>query len=229
MIEGGLLKDIDIFGVHDYPGRAEPEQRIKLYDKVLTAMKAHGGPKPMWLTEFSYFGSDDLPRQPFRPVPGLFSEPRLLSERKVAEYIVRYAAIFLGRGGEKIFLHSGCTGSINKPGTESCLFADGDVRKVFPAMAVFTELMGGGPKVVNDRTEGGGIIFAFETEKQAVLILWDPDEKATVNIPRDAAGLDIMGQTVAGPTVRLTGSPIYFIGAGGTARKLLEQCAGSVK
>ncbi|MFA7004228.1 MAG: hypothetical protein WC429_09345, partial [Verrucomicrobiia bacterium] len=179
MLEAGLLDCVDIFGLHDYPWFVKPETRIASFDKLLATMRACGGPKPIWMTEFSYYGSDDLPRKPFLPIPGLWSEPQLLSEKQAADYIIRYCAIFLGRGGEKIFLHSGCTGSVNKPGTESCMFADGAVRKVFPAMAVFTEMMGPSPRFVADKTNGGGFIFAFETGKQSVLVLWDPDEKAT--------------------------------------------------
>ncbi|MDD4872841.1 MAG: hypothetical protein PHR77_19995 [Kiritimatiellae bacterium] len=229
MVEAGILDYIDIFGVHDYPGLAKPETRIQSNDKLLAAMKEHGGVKPMWMTEFSYFGTDDLPRSPFKPIPGLWSETRFLSEKNVAEYIVRYYTIFLGRGGEKIFLHSGCTGSVNKPGTESCMFADGAVRKVFPAVAVFTEIMGSVPKFVGDKTDGSGIVFAFENGKQATLVLWDPDEKTTISIPAGVTCLDIMGRTVTGPKVRLTGSPVYFIGSPGKAKELLTVCAGTIE
>jgi hypothetical protein len=229
MLEAGVLDSVDIFGLHDYPGFAKPETRIASFDKLLATMKAHGGPKPTWMTEFSYYGSDNLPRKPFVPILGLHSESQILSERQAADYIVRYCAIFLGRGGEKIFLHSGCTGSVNKPGTESCMFADGAVRKVFPAMAVFTALMGPGPKFVADKTSGGAFIFAFETGKQSVLVLWDPDEKATVCIPAGAACKDLMGRAVAGPTVNLTGSPVYLIGPQGQAQRILTACAGTIQ
>ena len=228
MVEAGILELIDIFGVHDYPNRTKPEARLTANDKLLAAMKAHGGPKPIWMTEFSYFGTDDLPRKPFIPIPALWSETRLLSEKEVAEYIIRYITIFLGRGGEKIFLHSGCTGSVNKPGTESCLFADGAVRKVFPALAVFTELMGDSPKYVADKTVGG-LMFAFETGKQTVLVLWDPDEKATATVPAGVTCLDIMGREIKESKVRLTGSPVYVIGLAGAAKKIVAECAASFR
>ncbi|MCX6899607.1 MAG: hypothetical protein NT105_13030 [Verrucomicrobia bacterium] len=229
MLEAGLLDNVDIFGLHDYPRFAKPETRIASFDNLLATMKAHGGPKPIWMTEFSYYGSDDLPRKPFVPIPGLWSEPQLLSEKQAADYIIRYCAIFLGRGGEKIFLHSGCTGSVNKPGTESCMFADGAVRKVFPAMAVFTEMVGSSPKFVADRIGDGAFIFAFETGKQAVLVLWDPDEKTTSRIPSGAACKDLMGCAVAGPAVSLTGSPVYFVGPPGQAQELLVACGANIQ
>lgn len=229
MVEAGILDMIDIFGVHDYPFRAKPEERLTSNDALLKAMKAHGGLKPMWMTEFSYFGTDDLPRKPFIPIPGLFSETKLLSEKDVADYTVRYCTIFLGRGGERIFLHSGCIGSVNKPGTESCLFADGAVRKAFPAMAVFTELMGPNPKHVADKTHGGGLVFAFETGSQAVLVLWDPDEKATVGLPAVTTCLDIMGRKLDQPATHLGRSPIYLVGEPGTARQIFEECSKTIR
>lgn len=226
MLEAGVLDMVDIYGVHDYPVKTKPEERLTSNDALLAAMKKHGGVKPMWMTEFSYFGTDDLPREPFIPIPGLWSETKLLSEKEVADYTVRYCTIFLGRGGEKIFLHSGCTGSVNKPGTESCMFADGAVRKVLPAMAVFTELMGASPEHVADKTEGG-LIFAFETGSRAVLVLWDPDESAIANVPDGVTCWDIVGRKVERPTVQLTGSPVYFIGKAGAAKDLLLECAGA--
>jgi len=229
MVEAGIIEMVDIFGVHDYPFKARPEERLTSNDALLEAMRAHGGIKPIWMTEFSYFGTDDLPRKPFVPIPGLFSETKLLSERDVADYTVRYCTIFLGRGGEKIFLHSGCIGSVNKPGTESCLFADGAVRKVFPAMAVFTELMGANPKHLADKTDGNGFVFAFETGRQAILVLWDPDEKAVAGIPAGTSCLDIMGKRLDPPTIHLGRSPIYLVGQSGTARQLFEECNKTIR
>lgn len=225
MIEAGILEVVDIFGVHDYPGKTTPEARFALGEELLTAMKAHGGPKPIWVTEFSYFGTDDLPRNPFKPTPGSFSETRLLTEKDVADYTIRYCTLSLGRGGERIFLHSGCTGSVNKPGTDSCLFADGGVRKVFPALAVFTELMGPGPTCVADKTGGDSFVFAFETGQQAVVVMWDPDENASeARVPDGVTCLNIMGQKVTEPTVRLSGSPIYLVGPADLAKQLFLDC-----
>ncbi len=226
---GELRQRIAELAAKTYCHPTKPEERLTANDALLEAMRAHGGPKPMWMTEFSYFGTDDLPRKPFTPIPGLFSETKLLSEKDVADYTVRYCTIFLGRGGEKIFLHSGCIGSVNKPGTESCLFADGAVRKVFPAMAVFTELMGANPKHVADKTDGGGLVFAFETGSQAVLVLWDPDEKATAGIPAGTTCLDVMGRKLDQPTMHLDRSPIYLVGQSGTAKQLFEECSKTIR
>ncbi len=227
MVEAGILELVDILGIHDYPMGSEPEKLVARMDKLQAAMRAHGGPKPVWLTEFSYFGTDDLPRSPFVPTPGEFSEHQLLSEREVADFIVRFCTIFLGRGGEKIFLHSGSTGSVNNPGTESCLFADGGVRKVFPALAVFTGMMGPSPRSVGDRPQGSGFAFAFEGEGRSTVVLWDPAGGSQAALPAGAACSDIMGRALTGPSIRLTGSPVYLVGAAGRAQAILAACAAA--
>jgi hypothetical protein len=221
MVNGGILDLVDILGIHDYPMMSAPEKLLGRMDTLQAAMRAHGGPKPVWLTEFSYFGTDDLPRVPFVPTPGVFSEKQLQSERQVAEYIVRFCTIFLSRGGEKIFIHSGSTGSVNNPGTESCLFGDGGVRKVFPALAVFTGEVGPSPKAAGDREEGTRFAFAFEAGPQSTVVLWDPAGASEAAVPPGAACRDIMGRAVAGTRVRLTGSPVYLTGAPGRAKELL--------
>ncbi len=226
MVNAGILGLVDILGIHDYPFTSEPEKLLGRMDKLQAAMRAHGGPKPVWLTEFSYFGTDDLPRRPFVPTPGEFSEHQLLSERQVADFIVRFCTIFLGRGGEKIFLHSGSTGSVNNPGTESCLFADGGVRKVFPALAVFTGMMGPSPRPVADRPLGAGFAFAFEGADHSTVVLWDPAGGSQAALPAGVACTDIMGRTLAGPSIRLTGSPVYLVGPVGRAQEVLAACAG---
>ncbi|HYD84806.1 MAG TPA: hypothetical protein VEA63_12160, partial [Opitutus sp.] len=230
MVKLGLLDYIDILGVHDYPSAAArtggevkaPEALLSSMAILIETMRAHGGPKPLWMTEFSYFGSDDLPRDPWIPIEGLWSEPQLLSEKQVADYVIRYVTIFLGRYGEKIFLHSGCTGSVNRPGTESCLFADGAVRKVYPALAVFTELLGAKPEFVGDRINEGGYAFAFETGEESLVVLWDPEEKAEVRVPRGIVCRDLMGRTIKSSSIRLGASPVYWSGASGKAAELLD-------
>jgi hypothetical protein len=221
MVRGGILGSIDILGIHDYPFMSAPEKLLHRMDTLQAAMRENGGPKPVWLTEFSYFGTDDLAREPFVPTPGVFSEKQLLSERQVAENIVRFCTIFLSRGGEKIFLHSGSVGSVNNPGTESCLFADGGVCKVFPALAVFTNEIGPAPKAAGDRENGTRFAFAFESGAQSTDVLWDTAGTSEVAIPAGATCRDIVGRTLAGPSVRLSGSPVYLVAAPGRAAEIL--------
>lgn len=232
LIAGGLLRHADIVGLHDYPAAPArrgapvrpPEALLGPLDKLRATMRDHGGMAPLWLTEFSYYGDDDRPRRPFIPIPELWSEPQLLSERQAADYTIRYATLFLSRGGERIFLHSGCTGSVNRPGTESCLFTDGAVRKAFPALAVFNRLLGSAPRFVADRSAGTARIVAFETGDRSTLVLWDPEEAASVTVPAGVVSHDLMGRPLPGKSIRLTASPVYWTGRSGEAGHLLESC-----
>ena len=78
VLAAGILKHVDIFNLHIYPGTRAPEKYAAEMDELLAAMDAHGGRKPIWMTEFSYYGADDLPRKPFFPGPDSWSEERLL-------------------------------------------------------------------------------------------------------------------------------------------------------
>src|SRR5205085_9215524 len=119
LMNAGILPLIDILNLHIYPGMRAPEGYLAEMDALLRRMDAHGGRKPIWMTEFSYYGIDDPPRKPFVPGGG-WSEERLLSERDCPEYTVRFLAVMLSRGVEKVFLHSGASGAVNDPNYECC-------------------------------------------------------------------------------------------------------------
>ena len=221
-IKFGVLDSLDIYSLHCYPGRALPERWLRELDTLRSDMQSYGIVRPIWLTEFSYFGTDDLPRRPFKPVPALWSEARLLSEREAAELNVRYCTIHLGRGCERIFLHSGSTDAVNRPGTESCLFTGGSPRKAFAAMAVFTELLGPKPKCVGYRVEDKGCVFGFETGTQSLLVLWSQNIDRTISVPSDAECFDLVGAKNSDQQVVLTRTPVYFVCPAGKAAELVK-------
>jgi len=230
VIEADCLQQMDIFNLHMYPGSRLPESYLPEMDTLLDIMEKQGGRKPIWITEFSYYGADDLPRRPFIP-SGSWSEDRLLgSERECAELTIRYFAVMLARGVEKIFLHSGASGTVNESNFECCMFDYGGVpRKVLSALAVFTELMGPKPKYAAEKSFGeDGYCFAFETGKQAVLVLWTTNGgvRQTVAVPSAAREcLDVVGRTISMRPIALSTSPVYILGPAGTAKEL----TGSLK
>jgi hypothetical protein len=61
VIEAGCLEQVDIFNLHMYPGSRLPESYLPEMDALLGVMEKHGGRKPIWITEMSYYGADDLP------------------------------------------------------------------------------------------------------------------------------------------------------------------------
>jgi len=232
-IEAGCLRCVDLFNLHIYPGSRLPESYLPEMDTLLRTMDEHGGRKPIWMTEISYYGADDLPRRPFFPGRNSWSEDRLLgSERECAELTIRFFTVMMARGAEKIFIHSGASGAVNQTDFECCLFGYGGVpRKAFAALAVFTELLGPKPKYAAEKRFGeSGYCFAFESGKQAVLVVWTTDEEArpAVAIPAEAVECrDSMGHEIAARPVALSTTPIYVLGRAGAARKLVESLAVS--
>jgi hypothetical protein len=227
VIEAGCLKHLDLFNLHIYPGRRTPESYADDMDDLLAWMDGHGGRKPIWITEFSYCGVDNLPRRPFFPRSG-WSETGLLdSERQCADYTVRFFLVMLSHGVQKIFIHCGISGRVNDPNFECPLLDYGGVpRKLFPAMAVLTGLLGPRPACVGQLPLGElGHAVAFETTKAAVVALWtegdEPAARVTLVTGENVALLDIVGRKIAGPTVSLSTSPVYVLGPPGKAKELL--------
>jgi hypothetical protein len=238
VIGAGCLKHVDIFNLHIYPGLRSPESFAWDMNQLLARMDAAGGRKPVWITEFSYYGADDLPRRPFVPGPNSCSEARLLeSERQCADWTVRFMALMFSCGVEKVFIHSGASGSVNQPDFECCLFGyGGSPRKVFPALAITTEFLGEKPVPAGSRRFGkGGHAVAFENGSRSVLVVWaeEGDSNQSVDpasatrvlaLPADGQVqvFDVMGRPVPSGSIALTSSPIYLLGPAGKAGLVLE-------
>jgi hypothetical protein len=140
----------------------------------------------------------------------------------------------LSRGTQKIFIHSGASGRANQPNFECALFAEGGApRKLFPAMAVLTQLLGPAPAFAGERRIGDtGWAMAFETGKQSFVALWNADEDPATRTAISSSGsgrwMDIMGRPIAAPPASLSTSPAYLIGPAGKAKELLASVrAGS--
>jgi len=230
LIDAGILDSIDILNLHMYPGLRTPESFVDGMDQLVALMDARGSRKPIWITEFSYYGADDLPRKPFIPSPHAWAEERLFptdSERRSADYTLRYFLVMLSRGTQRIFIHAGGNDKANQPNFECALFAEGGApRKLFPAMAVLTELLGASPVFAGERRLGpSGWAMAFETGKQAVVALWDADDdpaaRSAVTLPGGGRWMDICGRPFAAPPSGLSTSPAYLIGPAGKAKELL--------
>lgn len=228
VIEAGCLKHVDVFNLHAYPGRGRPEGFIPEMDALGALMDKHGGRKPIWITELSYYAVDDLPWQPFFENGWSWVSP-LESERQCAEYTIRLFTIMLGGGVKKVFLHSGANESVNEWGFECCLFAHGGVpRKIVPALALFTELMGADPVFAGAKDLcGSGHGYAFEAQGRSVLVLWAEDEppqgaRGAVRVPTGFDCLDIVGGTITTPSVVPSPSAVYLVGPPGKAKASLD-------
>jgi len=105
-----------------------------------------------------------------------------------------------------------------------CFFKYGGTpARLFPALSVYARMMGEMRRFVGERRLGDdGYCVGFETEEQAVLVLWQAAGETTVRVPSGAACVDIVGRPIAGDRVALSGSVLYFTGASGTAGRMME-------
>ena len=159
-----------------------------------------------------------------------WSEKRLRDgERQCADYTVRFFLVMLSHGVQKVFLHSGAGGRVNDPNFECALFDYGGVpRKLFPAMAALTGLLGPQPACVGQAPLGDlGHAVGFETAKAAVVALWtegdEPGTRVTLGSRDGIVLLDVVGRKIAGPDVNLSTSPVYVVGPPGKAKELLAK------
>lgn len=215
-IAKGCLESCDIFNLHLYPGLQPPESFIPRMKALVAAMDAAGRRRPIWITEFSYYGTDTYPREPFIPGASNWAEERLLKdEKQCADYTIRFFTVMMSFGVEKIFIHSGANGAVNEAQFECCLFGPGGApKKVFPALAVFADLMGCRPSFTESQRLGKtGHRYAFATEKGPLTVLWDTADNPqnALPIPAGSVCFDLMGRPVRGETVALGSSPVYFL------------------
>lgn len=235
VIDAGILQQIDVLNLHMYPGQRLPEAFFEDMDWLLGRMDLGGGRKPVWVTEFSYYGADDLPRQPFIPSPGAWSEERLLdSERHCADYTLRFFLVMLSRNVERIFIHSGASGRVNEPNFECALFADGGApRKVFAVLAVLNHLLGAKPQFAGQVKLGkAGYCLAFESGEHSVLAFWQTQEQPgpvirLTSAPKEARWLDAMGRSLAEAPC-LASSPAFLVAPPGRAKEILAGMSGDV-
>ena len=232
VIEAGILEHVDFFNLHIYPHLRAPEAYASEMAELLRRMDARGGRKPIWITEFSYYGVDDLPRRPFIPQPGAWAEGRLLeSEQQCADYTVRFFVVMLSHGVQNIFIHSGASGTVNNPNFECALFDYGGApRKLLPALAVLTQVLGPRPRALGMKTIGkAGYVASFETGNHAALALWQAEDESAPDrsLPAgdDLTWVDAMGRKLAGPPAKLSSSLTYLLSRSGRAAELLENIA----
>jgi len=227
LMNDGILKVVDILNLHIYPGLRAPEGYEKEMDHLLSLMKEHGGIKPIWITEFAYYGSDNLPRKPFIPQPYSWEDSRLLaSERQCADYTIRFFTIMMARGVRKFFIHAGVSGTVNTPELECPIFAgEGAPRKLLPALAVFAKMVGTHPRpVLHETLKGGCRVAAFHTNGKSLLILWNPTSARTslsISFPQVKA-YDIMEEPLNPKRLTPSDDPIYVEGKGDSAAAMAK-------
>ena len=237
-IRGGGLELVDVLNLHIYPGFARPEGFIGPMSELRRMMDQHGRRRPIWITEYSYYGCDDLPYRPYIPPSHSWAGNRLLSdERECAEYAVKFAVIMLSAGVQKIFYHAGTSGEVNDPSLECCLLGyAGLPRKVYAAQAALADMLGPAPRFagrlaggVSEQAQPAGLYgFAFQTDQHALLVAWADLELAgegwRLELAPHSSACDIVGRPIAGSVVALDETPVYVVSRSMPAGSLLQRC-----
>ncbi|MGB2820663.1 MAG: hypothetical protein WBF17_06750, partial [Phycisphaerae bacterium] len=236
LIAAGGLDHIDILNLHMYPGKALPETYIEPMAELVGRMRARGKVRPIWVTEYSYYATDEPPWEPFVGASGWAAARLLRDERQCADYSVRFAVIMLACGAEKVFYHSGASGEVNRQPLECCLVGyAGRPRKVLAAQAAMADALGPRPIFAKRLAAGSGketaegvYAYAFDCVDRAVVVAWvDADvagDKWHLSVPASAEACDIVGRRVAGRRLKLTSSPVYAVARSASATQLAGSC-----
>jgi hypothetical protein len=242
LIEAGGLDCIDVLNIHNYGGRKPPESYIPEMKALLERMDAAGKRRPIWITEYAYYGLDEFPWSPWEPLAGAWSHNLLLrDERQCADWSIRYALIMLAHGTEKIFYHQGAEGVVNNGSANvECplLGAQGKPLKLYAAQAILAGLLGPTPIYAGevakpaagvDQVSAGVYAYAFQCGNTAVLAAWCVEGQTAVDAwvlraPADVAIDNLMGNRLAGGWVRLEVSPVYLTSTAHTAAALARVC-----
>lgn len=148
---------------------------------------------------------------------------------KCADFTVRFFLVMLAHGVQKVFIHSGSSGQVNEADFECALFDYGGApRRLLPALAVLTEVLGPAPSRAGERRFGDcGWAVAFETGRRSVVAVWNTDEEAAAGIaapsPEGVSWRDAVGRPLAAQPVRISTSPAYLVGPPGKAADLLRR------
>ncbi len=226
----GGLQHLDIFNLHIYPGLRKPEYYIGEMERLLAWMDESGGRKPVWITEYGYYGLETPPWEPYVLSAWEWAGNRLLKdEREASDFSLRFAVIMLAHGVEKIFYHSGMgvSGNLNShAANESWMTGYGGApRKLYAAQAALAKFLGERPvfaAAVQPAAAGGVLGYAFDTPGRSVAVVWAPDKATRVQIAPGVTAWDVMGNPLKGGTVTLDGSPCYLTSQTLTAKQLAQ-------
>jgi len=205
-IEAGGLEHVDALNLHAYPGWQAPEGFVEPLRQLRKMMADAGHPKPIWFTEGAYYADDDTPWEPFESWL-----TRLDSELLCAAYQVRFDAILLAFGTQKIIYHSGTPGSLNNEGVDGIFYEwDGAPRKMAVAQAQLTAMLGPDTATLGVLSEDPWAC-GFHSRGKTVVVLWsDRSDGPRFTPGGEARLLDLMGNRVQG-SVALGEVPHYLV------------------
>jgi hypothetical protein len=214
-IEKGGLQYADVLDVHMYDPTVPAETYEETFARLEELMRAHGGPKPIWLTEWGCYADDDPPTLPWLAGDASMNRSRWPSERAATEHIVKFTAVTFAHGMRKIFFHAGTCGPINGADAGGVLFEYGGApRKMLPGVAALTRLLGVPDECVQRLGRDDWRAYVFRTGGRAVAIAWCAEGRSrTLALAKGVRAYDIMGDELPTRDAALTESPVYLVGA----------------
>lgn len=210
-VKQGGLRFCDVFDLHMYSPPISAEYYDEGFAALAELMRAHGSPKPIWITEWGCYADDDPPTVPWSAGDATMNRCRWPSERDATEHIVKFTAVSFAHGVRKIFFHAGTCGMINGPDAGGVLFEYGGTpRKMYAGVAVLTRLLGVPDRLVKRLVRDGFRAYVFATGNRTVAICWNSGS-APVTLSGVEA-VDMMGNPLPSP-VQVGSSPVYLVGA----------------
>ena len=214
MKQGGL-RFLDVFDLHNYDPARPAESFEDSFRSLEELMRAHGGPKPVWITEWGCYADDDPPCVPQTVGDATMNRCRWPSERAATEHIVKFTAVAFAHGVRKIFFHAGTCGPINGADAGGVLFEYGGApRRMYAGVAALTRLLGVPEACERMVNRDGTIAYFFRTGGKTLAIAWRTGEgKKPLKPVPGVTVRDIMGNPVEANAAALSETPIYLPGA----------------
>ncbi len=214
-VKRGGLQFVDVFDLHNYDPARPAESFEDSFRSLEELMRAHGGPKPVWITEWGCYADDDPPCVPQTVGDPTMNRCRWPSERAATEHIVKYTAVSFAHGVRKIFFHAGTCGPINGSDAGGVLFEYGGApRRMYAGVAALTRLLGVPEACERIVNRGGTSAYLFRTGGKTLAIAWRSAEGTMPLKPVQGVTVrDIMGNEVETSAAVLSESPIYLLGA----------------
>ncbi len=215
----GGLRFVDVFDLHMYDPARPAEGFEDSFRALEELMRAHGGPKPVWITEWGCYADDDPACIPQTVGDDTMNRCRWPSERAATEHIVKFTAVSFAHGLRKIFFHAGTCGPINGPDGGGVLFEYGGApRKMYAGVAALSRLFGVPDEFVKQVNRDGLSAYVFRAKGRGVAIAWcAPGWTKSLKLASKVEAYDIMGNRHPAREVAVGESPVYLAGASAEA------------
>lgn len=208
----GGLRWVDVVDLHLYDAPRPVETFEAPFRSFAELLQKHGGPKPVWITEWGCYADDDPACVPHTVGDDTMNRCRWSSERAATEHMVKFAALSFAYGVRKIFFHAGTCGPINGPDAGGVLFEYGGApRKMYAGAAALTRLLGVPQSCEQIIHRAGVRAYIFRTAGRSVAIAWqDNGQTKRLKPTPPVTAWDIMGNELPTGEVVLGESPLYL-------------------